>query len=181
MYPQAAVTGRTDADLGYHGPELHHAILPALSRRRPGQAMRPQVTHLFLKPTHGAPMEPQAFLRAVAGKGLSGDAAFGTSRRQVLVMDLETLAEFALNPGDIRENIVTSGLPLADLRTGDRIRIDDVVLEISGQCTPCDYLETLRPGLREGLAGRRGMLARVAAGGRIAVGAQVQMGSSSGR
>lgn len=141
--------------------------------------MRAQVTHLFLKPTHGAPMEPRLLLRAVADKGLSGDAAFGTSRRQVLVMDLETLTEFALNPGAIRENIVISGTRLAGLRAGDRIRIDAVVLEISGQCTPCDYLETLRPGLREDLAGRRGMLARVATGGRIAVGAPVQIEPAS--
>ncbi len=112
---------------------------------------------------------------AVEGKGLSGDAAFGTTRRQVLVIDAETLRAFDLSPGAVRENITLEGIRLQGLRRGSRLHIDDVVLLISGDCTPCDYIDGLRPGLRKEMAGKRGVLAQVERGGILAVGSSVRL------
>jgi MOSC domain-containing protein YiiM len=125
-------------------------------------------------------MEPRSTVAAVAGKGIAGDAAFGTSRRQVLLIDAETLAGFELTPGMVRENITLTGLPLQGLPRGSQLHIDNVVLEITGDCTPCDYLDRLRPGLRQALVGRRGVLARVAHGGELKVGAPVRLQVASG-
>ena len=137
-----------------------------------------RVSHLFVKPRHGAPMEGRPALHAVADQGLRGDAAFGTSRRQVLIIDSETLADFELAPGMVRENITVSGLSLQGLRRGTRLHFGETVLEITGDCTPCDYLDSLRLGLKQALNGRRGLLARVARGGQLEVGAPVRIDSA---
>ncbi len=122
-------------------------------------------------------MEARSAVHAVEDMGLAGDAAFGTSRRQVLVIDAETLAGFDLAPGMVRENITISGFPLPGLPRGTRLHIQDVVLEITGDCTPCDFLDSLRPGLKEAILGRRGLLARVAHGGELKVGSPVSIQS----
>jgi MOSC domain-containing protein YiiM len=120
-------------------------------------------------------MEPRASIKAVTGQGLSGDAAFGRSRRQVLLIDDETLHTFDLTPGMVRENITVSGMPLPGLPRGTRLHLGDVILEITGDCTPCDFLDSLRPGLREAIRGRRGLLATVAVGGELRVGVPIRL------
>ena len=120
-------------------------------------------------------MEARSTLSAVEGKGLSGDAAFGTARRQVLVIDADTLAAFDLAPGAVRENVTVEGIQLHGIRRGARLHFGEVVLLISGDCTPCAYIDSLRPGLRKAMAGRRGVLAQVERGGTLAVGSPVRI------
>lgn len=127
------------------------------------------VVRLFLKPAHGHPMHDVSQVDAVTGRGLAGDVSFGRSSRQILLVDQATLAEFDLQPGQIRENITLTGLDLTVLPQGTRILIGSATLEVTGACTPCDHLEAVRPGLRESIQGRRGLLARVRAGGTIRV------------
>ena len=51
--------------------------------------------------------------------GLEGDRkASKGSARQVLFMDNETLQEFELQPGDVRENVTTAGLDLRAIQAG---------------------------------------------------------------
>ena len=40
--------------------------------------------------------------------GLSGDVSYGRKKRQVLFIEKETLDEFGLSPGQVRENVTTS-------------------------------------------------------------------------
>jgi hypothetical protein len=127
------------------------------------------VVRLFLKPAHGHPMRDVPKVDAVAGRGLTGDVSLGRSNRQILLVDQGMLAEFGLQPGQIRENITLTGLELTGLAQGTRIRIGEATLEVTGDCSPCDHLEAIRPGLREAIRGRRGLLARVQAGGTIRV------------
>lgn len=119
----------------------------------------------------------QAVAHAVAerGRGLVGDVAFGARTRQVLMIDCETLAEFGLAPGDVRENLTFRGLDPAKLRSGVQVRIGEVVLEVTGDCAPCYHMEELRPGLQEAIAGRRGVLATVVAGGTIRRGDRIRI------
>ena len=131
--------------------------------------MTATVLRLFLKTVHGQPMREVASVDAVTGKGLAGDVSFGRTSRQILLVDQATLTEFDLQPGQIRENITMVGLELAGLTDGTRIRIGDATLEVTGDCSPCDHIEEIRPGLRDAIRGRRGVLARVQAGGRITV------------
>lgn len=107
----------------------------------------------------------------VPGLGLAGCThARSGGKRQVLLVDKETLDAMELKPGIIRENITTSGLNVNGLALGERLRIGDALLEVSAVCTPCDQLEKVRPGLRRELYGRRGMLCRVLEGGMVRAG-----------
>lgn len=113
-------------------------------------------------------MEELQVADAVANLGLAGCAhARPGGKRQVLLVDKETLDAMGLQPGVIRENITTTGLNVNGLTPGERLRVGAALLEVSVVCTPCDQLEKIRPGLRRELYGRRGMLCRVIEGGII--------------
>lgn len=132
------------------------------------------ITHLFIKPVSRAPMVARQSLILVSGKGILNDAAFGRSKRQILLVSHYTLMDFQLSPGDLRENITVQGLHLRELQAGTILRIDETELEITGLCTPCDRMNELRPGLRKDIVGRRGVLARCLSGGLIRAGAAVE-------
>jgi MOSC domain-containing protein YiiM len=113
-------------------------------------------------------MEELQEVQAVSDLGIEG-CAHGRprSKRQVLLVDKETLDAMDLQPGTTRENITTTGLNVNSLAIGQQLRIGETRLEVSEICTPCDQMEKIRPGLRKELWGRRGMLCRVIDGGII--------------
>jgi len=133
------------------------------------------VRHLFRAPKRRLPMEELWEARLVADAGIEGCAhARPGSKRQVLLVDCETLEAMNLPPGSIRENITTEGLAVNSLPPGQRLRIGESLLEISLVCTPCDQMERLRPGLRREIRGRRGMLCRVLEGGVVRAGDRIE-------
>jgi MOSC domain-containing protein YiiM len=125
-----------------------------------------KVTHLFRAPKRRAPMEELNEALAVEDAGLEGCAhARPKGKRQVLLMDQETLEAFGLVPGIVRENVTTEGLDVNALAIGQRLRIGDVELEVCLVCDPCEQIEALRQGLQAAMQGKRGMLCRVLRGG----------------
>ena len=128
----------------------------------------PRVQNLFRAPKKHLPMEELSEIRAVNDTGIEGCAhARPSGKRQVLLVDRETLEAMNLRPGIIRENITTDGLNVNSLLIGQVLRVGEARLEVSAVCTPCDQMEAIRPGLRKELWGRRGMLCRVLDGGVI--------------
>ena len=113
--------------------------------------------------------EPQTAL-AVDGKGLDGDVSYGRTKRQVLFVERETLDEFGLQPGQVRENITVAGLQLAGTTPGTRLQVGDTVMEVTMDCAPGEFMNELKPGLREKIDCRRGTLCKVISGGEIKVG-----------
>jgi len=97
------------------------------------------------------------------------------SKRQVLLMDMETLSLLGVEPGRVKENITTRGLPLSELAQGERLRVGEALLEVTGPCGPCHLMNDIRSGLQEELRGRRGILCRVLEGGWIRKGDPVAM------
>jgi len=135
----------------------------------------PSVSHLFRAPKRRWPMEELAEILAVEDSGFEGCAhARPGGKRQVLLVDNETLELMELRPGIIRENITTTGLNVNGLALGQHLRVGDSRLEVTTVCTPCDLMEKIRPGLRRELRGRRGMLCRVIAGGTIRKGDAIE-------
>ena len=127
-----------------------------------------RVQNLFRALKKRLPMEELAEVQAVTDGGFEGCAhARPASKRQVLLVDRETLEAMDLQPGTIRENITTDGLNVNSLEIGQLLRVGQARLEVSAVCTPCDQMEAIRPGLRKELWGRRGMLCRVLDGGMI--------------
>ena len=93
-------------------------------------------------------------------------------------MDLETLEEFGIAPGRVRENITTRGIALSTLPLGQRLRAGEALLEVTKPCEPCHQMDEIRQGLQEAIRGRRGFLCRVIASGRIRRGDRIELKSS---
>jgi MOSC domain-containing protein YiiM len=127
-----------------------------------------KVQNLFRARKKHSPMEELSEVRTLDDTGFEGCAhARPASKRQVLLVDRETLESMDLPPGMIRENITTDGLNVNGLQIGQLIRVGEARLEVTSVCTPCGQMEAIRPGLRKELWGRRGMLCRVLDGGLI--------------
>ena len=135
------------------------------------------ITNLHIARVKETPSHPVQEATALSGKGLEGDRSCKEGNlRQVLVMDQETLDEFGLAPGQIKENITTVGLDLSQTKKGEVFLIgDEVTLEIVGECEPCGKMDAIRQGLQQELNHRRGMLAKVINGGSIKVGDSVRV------
>ncbi|PWT87343.1 MAG: MOSC domain-containing protein [Proteobacteria bacterium] len=113
-------------------------------------------------------MEELLEAHAVRSVGFEGCAhARPGGKRQLLIIDGETLRSMDLLPGTVRENITTEGLAVNKLSVGQKLRVGQAELEVTCPCTPCHQLEKVRRGLRREIWGRRGMLCRVLAGGAI--------------
>ena len=126
------------------------------------------VQNLFRAPKRHFPMEELAEVQAITDLGFEGCAhARLASKRQVLLVERETVDAMDLQPGIIRENITTDGLNVNSLQIGQLLSVGQARLEVSAVCTPCDQMEAIRHGLRKELWGRRGMLCRVQYGGLI--------------
>jgi MOSC domain-containing protein YiiM len=139
-----------------------------------------EVLHLFQCLAHGDPMREFDEVLAIENKGFQ-DCIHGLSgsTRQVLVMDLETLEEFGITPGRVRENITTRGIALGTLRLGQRLRAGEALLEVTKPCAPCHQMDEIRQGLQEAIRGRRGLLCRVVESGRIRRGDRVEIDEKS--
>jgi MOSC domain-containing protein YiiM len=127
-----------------------------------------KILHLFRAPKRHALMEELTTAQAVENSGFEGCAhARPGGKRQVLLVDAETLVSLHLAPGIIRENITTEDLDINALQVGQKLRMGSVLLEASAVCEPCEPMEAIRPGLQQELQGRRGMLCRVLTGGTL--------------
>ena len=135
------------------------------------------ITNLHIARVKGTPSDPVQEATVISGLGLEGDrSAFEGSMRQVLFMDKETLDEFGLDPGQVKENITVTGLDLSQTKAGQVFFIGgDGTMEIVGECEPCGKMDAIQPGLMSKIDGRRGMLAMVINGGQIKVGDSVRI------
>ena len=114
---------------------------------------------------------------AITGEGLENDRSRNPANlRQVLVMDKETLDEFKLIPGQIKENITTTGLDLSNIQPGNVFFVgDNVTLEATGLCDPCHKMDVIEDGLQAALDGKRGILSIVLNGGTFNVGDSIRV------
>lgn len=133
-----------------------------------------EVQHLFTCLVHRFPMKEAVEVEAIENKGLKG-CIHGrpNGKRQVLLMDRETLDKLGLPPGAIKENVTVRGMDFQALGVGQRLRIGESLLEITAPCDPCPRMDEIRMGLQEELRGQRGWLCRVIESGEIRKGDSV--------
>ena len=119
--------------------------------------------HTLVKPTEDS-------IRLVAGLGVEGDAHLGElvkhrsrvrrdptepNRRQVHIVHSELHDElraggFAVEPGQMGENVTTRGIDLLALPAGARLRLgDSAIVEVTGTRNPCKQLDRIQAGLME--------------------------------
>lgn len=134
------------------------------------------VLKLFRAPKRRAPMEELAEAPVTSNSGLEGCAhARPNGKRQVLLVDRETLDAMNLQAGIVRENSTTDGLAVNDLKVGQQLRVGSTQLEVSAVCEPREELEKVRSGLQQAMEGRRGMLCLVIAGGTVRSGDTIEI------
>lgn len=126
------------------------------------------VASVNLSPVHGFSKDPALEVRLLAGLGVEGDAHCGTTvrhrhdrrrdpkrpnLRQVHLIGTELLDELAalghpVAPGDLGENLTTTGLDLLSLPAGTLLRIGGAAeVALTGLRTPCRLIDGYRPGL----------------------------------
>lgn len=111
----------------------------------------------------------------LAGLGVAGDAHAGVTvkhrsrvaqnpdqpnLRQVHLLHAELLEElwaqgFRVGPGDLGENVTTSGVNLLELPRGTLLHLGEAaVVEVTGLRNPCAQIEGFQPGLLAAVLGR---------------------------
>jgi MOSC domain-containing protein YiiM len=140
-----------------------------------------EVLHLFQSVKRGQPVREFEEVFAVENKGFE-NCTHGRhgSRRQVLLMDAETLEQFRIPAGRVKENVTTRGIALQKLLLGQRILVGEALLEVTLPCAPCHQMDEIRQGLQEALCGRRGTLCRVIGSGRIRRGDHIEIVREAG-
>jgi len=84
----------------------------------------------------GTKKEPIEFAEVTKNFGINSDSHAGKWHRQVSLLAVESIEKtrkwgLNVNAGDFAENITTKGINLPTLPTGTRIKISDVVLEVT--------------------------------------------------
>jgi len=135
-----------------------------------------EVYSLFIAFVHRQAVREVDSVNALADKGFEG-CIHGRpgSKRQVLLIDKETLEELGIAAGAVKENVTTKGLDLSKVREGQRLRVGRAMLEVTGPCHPCDRMDEIRPGLQDALRSRRGILCRVLETGRVQRGDRIEV------
>jgi MOSC domain-containing protein YiiM len=125
-----------------------------------------EVTAVTIRTAHG--LQAPGSVRAIDGTGFDQDVhADGLSPRQVLIASASAYDDFSLQPHALRENLLVD-FDTAGLSSGTVLQIgDEVRLRLMFQCEACGQLDIRQSGLARKIGTRRGMLARVLAGGVI--------------
>jgi len=136
-----------------------------------------RVEWIGLRPSRRADINTVESVLADQDSGLEGDRYSGSSgKRQVTLIQFEHLSVIAsmLNraecpPELLRRNIAVSGLNLLALKN-KQFQIGDAVLEYTGLCHPCSFMETtFGAGGYNAVRGHGGITARVISSGVIAL------------
>ena len=113
--------------------------------------------------------------------GVAGDYGGAPGPRQVTVVSKERWEETCKEIGaDLawttrRANLLLDGIDLQET-TGKRLRIGDLLLEITGECRPCELMDQAFEGLRAALGERWrcGVTCRVVEGATVSIGNPVR-------
>lgn len=150
------------------------------------------VGHRFSKPR-------RELIHLVTGHGVEGDAHAGPhvghrylarrnprspNLRQVHLIPIELFGDLAnschyISPGDLGENITTSGLQLERLPLGTLLRLGPfAAVELTGLRTPCVLLDRFQTGLKKRLLNKGppykcGVMGIVRAGGPLRAGDKI--------
>ena len=129
-----------------------------------------------------APMEELTSAVVDEATGLEGDFRGNLRERQITVVAREAWDAACADVGTSvpwttrRANLFIEGVDLPRV-VGERLRVGDVVLEVTGETNPCERMEEQQAGLRAALTPdwRGGVTCRVISGGRIELDETVEL------
>src|SRR6266508_2391365 len=153
--------------------------------------------------SHGVWKSTRPSITLLAGVGVEGDVHAGATvkhrsradktpekpnLRQVHLIHSELhdelrAAGFEVNPGDMGENVTTSGLDLLGLPTDTLLHLgDSAVVQVTGVRAPCKQLNEIQDGLMSAVLGRdtdgklvrkSGVMTVVVTGGQVRAGDRI--------
>ncbi len=169
------------------------------------EPLSPRVIAVAKDDTHRFSKQPSLEILLLAGLGIEGDAHCGVTvkhrsrvardpsqpnLRQVHLVHAELFAELAakgysIAPGEIGENITTTGIDLLALPQGALLRIGaTATIEITGLRNPCQQLNDHKSGLTHAvldkdaagnLVRKAGVMSVVRAGGPVKPGDSIEV------
>ena len=134
--------------------------------------MKASVLKVSISEKKGTTKHNVPSINLIVDHGVENDAHAGPGKRQVSLLAIESIetmnaSDMNLNPGDFAENITTKNIDLPALPIGTRLKIGDVVLEVSQigkEChTKCEIFEKVGSCIMP----TEGIFAKVVTGGTI--------------
>lgn len=112
--------------------------------------------------------------------GLKNDAHGGDWHRQVSLISYEKIEEFKEKGGDVKdgsfgENLIVQGIELTKLPIGTKLKINDVVLEVTQIGKECHSHCEIFKKVGDCIMPREGIFARVLSGGVIEEGNKIEI------
>lgn len=134
------------------------------------------IMHLFTKVKAGSAMVELKTLNLKVGHGIEGDInADSISPRQVLIVRSEDIVDLSIQPGELRENIVVTGIELENFIPGSLLNFESgAAIRLTFHCEPCKRVAHLVESLKS-IQVKRGILGVVIKSGKIQVGNNLQV------
>ena len=141
-----------------------------------------KVLQIAIREASRAPMQMLDVAEVTKEKGVVGDFRGKVPNRQVTVVVREAWEAACrglgldMNWTTRRANVLVEGLDLSET-TGKHLHVGGVVLQITGETTPCSRMEEAQSGLQDALASdwRGGVTCVVHTPGEIRVGDAVRL------
>ena len=163
------------------GAKGKRMVAGELGRMMERHALDGRVVWIGVRPGRRDPVVP-VDAAWIGSDGLDGDHGRAGKRAVTLIQaeHLPVIAALlgrdAVAAGDLRRNIVISGINLASFRKGS-LRVGGASLLVEGPCPPCSRMEeTFGHGGYSAVRGHGGWYASVEMQGRVAVGDPVGIG-----
>lgn len=140
-----------------------------------------RVVAINISEKKGVPKKPIPEGNFIKDFGLEGDAHAGKWHRQVSLLAQESIERMkaigikGLCSGKFAENITTEGIELHKLGVGTKLRIGEVLLEISQIGKECHEKCAIYKRVGQCIMPTEGIFARVLEGGKIRVGDNIEI------
>lgn len=151
-----------------------------IDRMKNGVSIKSRIYKLSISEHTGEKKENVSSVKVVVGKGIEGDAHFG-SGRPISLLPYESFskldaAQIQIDPGDFAENITTMGLDFSKLAIGSRIALgDSVILEVMQIGKECHDDCVIKQVVGDCIMPREGVFARPLAGGLLSEGDPIEI------
>lgn len=141
-----------------------------------------RIEAICLSERRGTCKTPVASARLVEGHGIENDAHAGNWHRQISLLSAEKIEAFRkrgapVTDGSFGENLVVSGVDLAELPVGTQLSIGQALLETTQIGKECHQHCAIHAAVGDCIMPREGVFARVLRGGLIHVGDELRVGS----
>lgn len=141
--------------------------------------MSAKVVSINISKTKGTTKEPVKEATVIENYGIKEDAhADSHWHRQISLLGVESIQKMKdkglnLNYGDFAENITTEGIDLLSLPLGTKLKIGEVILEITQHGKKCHSKCEIFKIVGDCIMPKEGVFTRVIKGGKIKVGDEI--------